>query len=335
MMWVKTKLQVFNASCEEGIPIMLWVLNKLHVNVKGDSCWCELIDQSINHLFGKQFHANAKGYSCWLEWVDQSFVSKNCCCRWHFFTFGWTDDDRCCSIVVKSNECPNADDAWDENKFPRCDWRKISMRMRRKTHDGCCKCWKSSTWMRRRIHKRCSKCCKSSMSIWEGTHVDLSWLIWSIDCLGWTFVVVGLEIVEEERGKNAHSSNQVDDDSYCSLEEVVISNWCSDDDDLLREESKFRRFKKFHLSEELLSLDPGLWSAPSPCFLMILAAWSLSTATGKIFVFDDNDEDSVLTGSNSTLTQCSELDLVTWGTRFSTEARLMLPVLTNFSNPKL
>jgi hypothetical protein len=43
---------------------MLWVLNKLHVNVKGDSCWCELIDQSINQLFGKQFHVNAKGYLC-------------------------------------------------------------------------------------------------------------------------------------------------------------------------------------------------------------------------------------------------------------------------------
>jgi hypothetical protein len=48
---------------------------------------------------------------------------------------------------------------------------------------------------------------------------------------------------------------------------------------------------------------------------MILAAWSLSTATGKIFVLDDDDadddEDSALTGSNSMLTQCSELDLIT------------------------
>jgi hypothetical protein len=33
-----------------------------------------------------------------------------------------------------------------------------------------------------------------------------------------------LKIVEEEREKNTHSPNQVDDDSYFSLEEVVISN---------------------------------------------------------------------------------------------------------------
>jgi hypothetical protein len=67
-MWVKTKLPSLQClECEEGIPIMLWVLNKLHVNVKGDSCWCELIDQSINQLFAKQFHVNAKGYLCWLE----------------------------------------------------------------------------------------------------------------------------------------------------------------------------------------------------------------------------------------------------------------------------